>query len=516
MNRQPPTQHSDTRVHWRERQLLGYRDLRVDQVHHLHLRWRHDRVAHQWGIVQGLALAEDSEAILIQPGVAIDGYGRSLVVSQPVLIPIETIEQLRQQLSAAAIDVWLLYGRTAAIPPSRSRRDCGPGRHGRWDEQPRVRLRPVCHAQDHVDARHPPEVPLEDLPFVGGWISRDDPQREWPVYLGRLTPGVERYGVEMARRPYAGLVGEIIVSSAGDARMQIGGERPGDPLRFAVAVGEDDQVPTDRLTIDQRGSVEVHGDTALDGDLRLAPSRARAPALDFRPLQAPPAAATPWAIYHIKSDDEPKVDQLSLEIGSPGDKGDPARHRFAIGSSDASGVFAPCISVSADCVVTVRGTLRPEQLVVRGPASTDPSDPRLVGEVLANWLEALSKAGTALDAFYSGALRVQIDGFPTGEAEEGSELSYTVSVTNSGPVPIGGVTVVVAFALDQTVEGDAQQIGGPFTLAPQASHPDIAGTFDIPSTAAGKTLTILVATAGRGPADYPVLAMASASVNVVE
>ena len=89
----------------------------------------------------------------------------------------------------------------------------------------------------------------------------DDDRLEWPVPLGRILGGQLGDG----HRRLAGLVGEQVVSPLGDARFQVGTERPGDPHRFAVATG----APlVDRITVDRRGAVALRGDTTLGGRLR--------------------------------------------------------------------------------------------------------------------------------------------------------------------------------------------------------------------------------------------------------
>jgi hypothetical protein len=502
------------RVRWRERQVLRFGDLAAEQHYRLIQRRRHDRGVHDWGIVTGLAIADGTDAFLIQPGVAMDGYGRSLVVGLPIVIPEATVKQCAQQRDADAVDVWLLYHHAPLQPPKNPPEACGPNRHSRSAEQPSVRLRAVDTVKTPVDPRRPPEVPPADVPFRPERIPHDDPDREWPVYLGRLVSEANSYRVSLERRPYAGLVGAVITSPRGDAHLSIGGERAGDQRLFAFAERQADAVPIDRLTIDHRGRTNVHGDTTLHGDLRLAATPNTASALDLRPLSAPPEAAAPWHVYGVDTSQEPLINQLRVEIGNPGDKGDPSRYRFAVGCF-VKGSFSPCLAVTADCVVTVRGTLKPQQLVVRGPADADVSDPRLVSALLANWLNALAGAGTLLATFYSGALRVLIGGFPAGQVKPGTQLSYTVSVSNTGPVAITDVTVVEAFAVDRTPVGGGQLIGGPFTLMPVETWPPIARTFTVPSDAGGKKLSLRIAVAGQGPASYPVLAMAGASVDVV-
>ena len=75
------------RVHYFERQFLRTEDFSDEQAYHLAMRRRHNIGQHSWGVVYGLSLATDNLGNpCVQPGFAIDGYGRELVL--PILQPI--------------------------------------------------------------------------------------------------------------------------------------------------------------------------------------------------------------------------------------------------------------------------------------------------------------------------------------------------------------------------------------------------------------------------------------------
>ncbi|MBS1912602.1 MAG: hypothetical protein JST22_11505 [Bacteroidetes bacterium] len=80
-----------TRLNYYERQFLGARDFQTEQEYHIEMRRRHNLAHHVWGIVAGLELEEipkegtvDEVDIYINPGIAIDGFGREIVVLDPV------------------------------------------------------------------------------------------------------------------------------------------------------------------------------------------------------------------------------------------------------------------------------------------------------------------------------------------------------------------------------------------------------------------------------------------------
>src|SRR5262245_41186772 len=113
------------RVRYRERQPLRVGDLVVEQGYHTTMRRRHNIAHHGWGILYGLALVFEGGDCFVRPGMAVDGYGRELIVPKPVLLPLAAFEQLQSD----TIDVWLLYGRVPVTPAQRGRWECGPGQH---------------------------------------------------------------------------------------------------------------------------------------------------------------------------------------------------------------------------------------------------------------------------------------------------------------------------------------------------------------------------------------------------
>src|SRR5262249_21968334 len=82
---------SDTlRLHYYQRQLLGAADFTDEQSYHRDLRRRHNLGPHEWGVVTGLTLVElDREGdpdfcdVVVMPGLAIDLFGREILVMQP-------------------------------------------------------------------------------------------------------------------------------------------------------------------------------------------------------------------------------------------------------------------------------------------------------------------------------------------------------------------------------------------------------------------------------------------------
>jgi hypothetical protein len=72
-----------TRTAYRERQRLTADDLRTEQEYRLGLAGRHHLTHHDWGVVRGLRLLTNVHGgFTLTPGVAIDGYGREILVPE--------------------------------------------------------------------------------------------------------------------------------------------------------------------------------------------------------------------------------------------------------------------------------------------------------------------------------------------------------------------------------------------------------------------------------------------------
>jgi hypothetical protein len=324
-----------------ERQLVDAGSLHAEQAYLVAMRRLHDGRAHDWGIVSGLDVEVQPGGLVVEPGVAIDGFGRSLVVSQPLTIPHASLAEVGE-----AVDVWLLYGRRAGEPPRRGRWDCGPGHHGRWQEDPCIRLMPAATFHAEPDAS----------------------SSVWPVFLGRA----QRNEVGTARRRFAGLIGEQVVHPARAAAVRIGGASGG----FALETPDKSGKLREQLTISADGATTVRGATTVDDAVAVGRR------LEPKPIE-PPAAASPWSVYRTKAR------QLRIEIGHPGKKGDPARYRLVVGRRRRDGHFARWLSVSANRVVEIEGALRVNGLIVQGPAPADSHNERFVAAAVAARLHGI-------------------------------------------------------------------------------------------------------------------------------
>ena len=119
------------RLNYYEGEFLGATDFQAEQEYHRDMRRRHNLGQHTWGIVTGLDLAQPPNGgtdgssvevdVYLQPGMAVDGFGREIVVLSQT--------QLTQEMFAAFYDpnaaaspkwmyVWISYQQALLQPPS--------------------------------------------------------------------------------------------------------------------------------------------------------------------------------------------------------------------------------------------------------------------------------------------------------------------------------------------------------------------------------------------------------------
>ncbi len=277
------------RVHYFPQQFLRTEDFDAEQAYHLEMRRRHNIAHHVWGVVSGLQLVSEEDGLFLQPGMAVDGFGRELILPERFRIPLSKFDAN----DADRLDVWLLYNRRGSDQaPTRFSR-CDPESQAafyRWQELPDVDLK--LPDPNYPNPRRPKEVAeagIESAPFQR---PPDDPKVRWPVFLGRVlrdrsNPDAPVYSVDVLGRPVAGLVGDVVVSPSQRALVIVGdtlraeaaqateGEATADSVqqsgRFSVALkhGVEGQL-TEHLRIQGPGEIDVFGSTRLHGNLTVA------------------------------------------------------------------------------------------------------------------------------------------------------------------------------------------------------------------------------------------------------
>jgi hypothetical protein len=75
-------------------QFLREQDFEAEQAYHIAMRRLHNRSVHGWGIVDGLAVHKKSDnEIAVEPGIALDGQGREIVLTERVTRNLSSFER---------------------------------------------------------------------------------------------------------------------------------------------------------------------------------------------------------------------------------------------------------------------------------------------------------------------------------------------------------------------------------------------------------------------------------------
>jgi hypothetical protein len=405
---------TSARVHFFDDQFLRTQDFVDEQAYHLAARRRHNIAHHTWGIVVGLELVGEENAVFLQPGVAVDGFGRELVVSARRRLPGDAFSEKGSE----TLEVWLEYDRAGGEDPPPGYAGCdgaGADEFYRWREEPRLRLRVPDPA--FTDRRRPEGVLPGDVSFPPHLDSPDDPARFFPVYLGSITRAVEEGdppAIDLRGRPYAGLVAEGIAAPSGRAAVQIGAQDDTDPNRVAVYVALDDPVEAaqPRIAFRTDGTAELRGDSTIAGNLAL-----HGGAAEFQPGDERDANEPPWRIYHVE-DAAQDTHELRIEMARAAAGGTPGLNQVVIGSwrkaVDDTGAeteaFHPCLTIADDGTVTVHGNL-----VVMGSVTPNAGDAaaglsrEAESFVKGGFLTGIGGASQLLDDVFRGPLGPKVE-----------------------------------------------------------------------------------------------------------
>lgn len=333
------------RVHYFPKQYLRTGDFTAEQQYHVEQIRRHRRLAHTWGILAGLqTVYSEEEGFFIQPGTAIDGYGRELCLTARKPLSLRAFDEK----GSDKLDVWLLYNKVPAENAPAGYTGCGPrptDAFYRWVEQPTVTLR----KPDFGDPRQPWGVVDVDPDQTG----TDDPDLLWPVIIGRMTrdrsdPENTVYQTEDIPLAYAGLTGAALTHPADPAvRLQLGRAHAEDPNLFSLHIG-DDAKPS--LQVGNEGGVSLNDPVQVRGDLELGKGSLH---FDGSADQVP----LPYQIYRYDQVNE-EGQTLGQEIRIQLPQGtEEAPGKLVVGSHDGN-AFQPVLTVEASGNVRVHGNLR--------------------------------------------------------------------------------------------------------------------------------------------------------------
>lgn len=349
------------RVHYFDRQYLRREDFSDEQRYHLDALRRHLIGQHVWGIAGGLELTAGEEGLFVEPGTAVDGYGRPIVLGQRRPLPTTAFDDKGSDV----LEVWLVYDRSASDPAAPGYAPCGVSGTDvpstRWLEEPIVRLEVPDPA--FPDPRLPKSVPDGDLDFDPSRPLPDDPSDDWPIFLGKVRrdasdPEEPVFTADPVGRPYVGAVASSIAApwQRDEPRLLLGGDEGA--AAFEVRLPDEAEAA---LEVDQDGSLTARGPVTIHGDLEI-----RDGVLEL-PIPASFGAdggevPGPWRIYRTRvpgsmensasgQQGEPPTEELRIEMG-------PVDGELVVGFFSAeTKSFERCLTVDCGGTVTVHGDL---------------------------------------------------------------------------------------------------------------------------------------------------------------
>jgi hypothetical protein len=237
--------------------------------------------------------------------------------------------------------------------------------------------------------------------------------------------------------------------------------------------------------------------------------------LVFGPLPAAPDAPAPWQIYRtVVSPDDKPIHQLRIEIGHPGEQGDPADYHFVIGLPNSNDDLDPLLTVRADCTVIFHCNVKVVKggRIVEGPIQADPSDPRFAVAILNRWLGGISSAATTVDTHYNEVLEVLLENL--NDTPVPGDVVYQIVVRNTSRANLSEVEVYETYTLTAddgaVIRQPATLVAGPFSLGPGASN---TKTRTVSFTKTG-TLTMAVTALGLAPGSVPISASIEKTVQL--
>jgi hypothetical protein len=243
---------SVTRVNYRERQRLTAADLLAEQDYRVAAAGRHFVGPHDWGVVVGLHVTWTSSAeIVVQPGLAIDGFGREILVPEALSIDATLID--KSGCSSIAI---YYCDRPEQVPPGRRCEDEPP---------PRTAQRFAIRVVPTPDVALPNGTGFGKA-RAGGALSGWPP---WPVLLARVgkgCPAADGTLVDTRSVRYVHHHASRIEAPSGRVLMQLGLRNREDLYHFLLSTRGSSAAALDsRVGIDRDGQVHVWRQLVLTG-----------------------------------------------------------------------------------------------------------------------------------------------------------------------------------------------------------------------------------------------------------
>lgn len=366
------TQIAAERPAFFEGQYLGAEDLSALVTYFRQQNARHALGQHTWGIVAGLQLVEATAAdgsldIFVQPGLAIDGYGRLIVVLQQTRLDGAQFAEA----ASGEVEVWIRYDQSEREGVRKGFEVCSDedvfarvnesyvleaGRRTSILERQSgvnvngLNVRDAREALRQVD----PDAPLVcdgSVPYQA--FPEDDEDALWLVPLGHVrwqggAPGSfqpltdEQRIRSRRKRRYVGVVAESLLAADGvlrlrDRNTEFDPAELADTLCSANALKGTDFYLCDNQLL-ARELIWLEGDTRITGDARLFGTR-----LEFREADGRDfidrnvdgfnvPASTPMLLQRNEANNKNGVD-LQILLGESAD----GRNRLNIGRAVING-----------------------------------------------------------------------------------------------------------------------------------------------------------------------------------
>ncbi|HKP51311.1 MAG TPA: hypothetical protein VJ183_01520 [Chloroflexia bacterium] len=356
-----------------EGQYLGAADLTAAIEYGRAAMSRHDLGGHTWGIAMGLQLKEtpsplggDKVDVTILPGYAWDGFGRPIVLLQPMSLSGALFSQVSPDGNPQGIlvPVWLRYSEIPTRGPKPGFERCDPGdEYARMQETFAIEVGTKTNDLKHdkinvagrqVDAQgavqaflgaNPPVTTYdESIPYQTLPDPLQTPPR-WLVPIGavRWLPGPDAFtpgnfvkaqpddaAAARAMRRYIGVVAEEVAAADGTIRLR-DRSRPYSPIRTGELVWVEGDLRVDEDLRMFGGNIDFRRMNGTDNDVSLLLHRAET-------LPVPPSLNPNTALRVLIG--KAMAGENSFAVGISTDPTDPTKfvEKFVVKDSGQAGV----------------------------------------------------------------------------------------------------------------------------------------------------------------------------------
>lgn len=382
------TIQSVERLHYYQQQWLGAEDFQDQQEYHRSMRHRHNLAHHTPGIITGLELtfatedpADPNPSLTLQPGMAVDGFGREIIVFAPVKVygaafnsdVLPNANKVALEGGPIFICIWLAYKEAVQSGPSDAYacRD-GTTDYGRTSEDFVLLLEfgnlniDTDHTWVMVDgvsvnskvlSSSDPLVKKQPAFDVGVYSDEGVPHQElpgnqdddnWMIFLGKVKWDGNTFlpaSLDTSERTYVSAVAAQILVPNSKLRIR---RRTVDPYKAPTG----NPLPPPDLTVSLEGALTIERLTSAHDDVQIHGKK-----LDMRDAggnNTGPAGKT-----YPTTLERAGTSGLDLRV-TAGEKGDPKKPEtlanFVVGYQDNT-TFTPTLAVENTGKVSINGPL---------------------------------------------------------------------------------------------------------------------------------------------------------------